>query len=525
MAATQLILEFEQALTGLVKLMKALRFYPEKHPSLENAIEEVMTAFGPMLKHQHKRAIQCSQTGFTLDDNPIGEKNPALPDLARLLVERRVNQLIFLPDLPISELMIFLQGLSTSAEEIYRIGGLPVFLRNHQVSTIWINESSLDGALHKRQQLAEELENTTIEIDDQRLDTTDTFSRSDLAQQLHLIIEQLSLEQHDDAYRLQIDKLLRISPQYFAETGPPGIMRILSLLLNHSQQKRRSRPQRSISAGAIDRLLTAPTGTLLCAQFKSTALSPQQYQRLQQLIVGLGIKIAPQLLAQMSKEEDGTVRKRLSTLLGRMGEPLLELLREMVHNNKWYVVRNAVTLLGNLRLEAGIEILTPLTRHSDPRVRRALIRALAMIGGKNSVPLLLTLTRDQNVTLRRPAVKALGATRCAEAVRPLLSIAQKFDPFGRKTELRSDAISALGVLNPKEALVPLLALAKRPNLLHLQRLEELRAEIILTLGKLGNKELDSALKKWQKSPHAVVQRAAELSSANLAKRYDHPTTD
>ncbi len=524
MADNQQTLEIEQALTGLVKLMKALRFYPKGHPSLLTTIDECMTSFVPMLARPENQAIQVSQTGFALGDQKIGEKNPALPDLAHQLAERRVNQLIFLPDLPTEEILILLEGLITPADEIYRIGGLPAFLKNNQIETIWLNESSLDSALQKRQQLGEEITQAEPDLENGLLDLPPR-EKSDLAQPLRKIIKQLNHEQQDDAYRSLIDQLLQLAPAYFDQIGPPGLLRILPLLLIQSQQEEHNRTQRSIAAEALERLLTEKTVSLLLEQFKRTSLTPQQFQRLQNFTLSLGTRLAPQLLALLSKEEDSTVRKLLSTLLGRMGEPLLDLLQEMTRSDKWYVVRNAITLLGDLRLEAGLNTLDVLTAHPDQRVRRALIRSLAMIGGKKAVAPLVKLTKDPVKALRRPAVKALGATKSTEAVQPLLKIAQSFDLFGSQAEIRSDAVATLGILSKREAIMPLLALAKRPNLLRLQRQEALRAEIILTLGKLGDQKLKPDFTKWRKSSYAMVQRAAELSLTSLIKKHDNNSTN
>lgn len=515
MADNQQILEIEQALTALVKLIKALRFYPKGHPTLQAAISECMASFLPMLNRKDSRPIQASQTGFIHAERKIGVKNPALPDLAHMLAERRVNQLIFLPDLLPEELLTLLDGLTTPAEEIYRIGGLPVFLRDHQITTIWLNESSLNGALQKRQQLAEDIQQAAEEDVQPAAAQAD---KPDLEQQLREITEQLNTELQDDGYRRQLDKLLQLAPLYFSQSGPPGVLRILPLLLNQSQQEERNSSQRGMAASALDRLLTEQIVDLLLEQLKQTSLTPQQFQRLQNFTVALGVRVAPQLLSLMTEEENSIVRKRLSTLLAKMGEPLLDLLREMVHNSKWYVVRNVVSLLGDLRLDAGIDILDGLTTHRDQHVRRTLIRSLAMIGGKKSVAPLVKLTRDPVTALRRPAVKALGATQDGAAVLPLLKITQCFDPLGRKIDIRSDAVAALSLLGKQEAVAPLRALAKHPNLLRLKRLEEFRAKIILALAKLAGKELESDFHLWRKSRHGAVQRAAELGLTALMKK-------
>jgi len=517
-------LEIEEALTGLVKLMKALRFYPEGHPSLQKAIDESSATLQPMLRHQDNRPLQINQSGFSLGDNRIGETNPALPDLARLLAERRVNRLIFLPDLNTQELRVLLEGLSTPAEEIYSSGGLPRYLHERQVKTIWLNESSLEEALKKREEQENEAEEAEPAEED-FLPNQVELERSDLAQQLREIIDLLNTELQDDAYKTQLDKLLHLAPNYFEKTGSPAILRILTLLLSHHQQQDRSTAQRNLANKAIEHLLTEQIATQLLNQFRHQTLSPQQFQRLQKVIVLLGTRIAPFLLNEMASEEDSAIRKHFAMLLGKMGEPLLDLLRETVHSNKWFVARNAVALLGDLRLETGIPILASLTRHEDQRVRRALIRSLAMIGGDKAVEPLSQLTNDPTAGLRRPAVKALGATKSAAAVQPLLAIAQRFDPLARQVDIRRDAVEALGMLGDQAAIQPLLVQARRPNLLRLRSLEELRAEIILTLSKLGGEQLETELEKWRHSPHGTVQRAAEQSLANLTKKFDDPATD
>lgn len=522
MTDNQQTLEIEQALTGMVKLMKAMRFYPEGHPSLQSVTEDCMTGFTALLMRPDNQAIQSNQSGFSLGDVKIGEQNPALPDLAHLLAERRVNQLIFLPGLPAHELLTFLQGLATPAEEIYSLGGLPIFLKDRKVASIWLNESSLDSAHRKRQELTAEIEQA--EATEEQTPSV-PIEKIDLRQQLREVMGLLNSDLQDDTYRQQVDKLLQLAPLYFEQSGVPGTLRILPLLLIQSQQEERSPEQRQLASAALDRLLSVEIASLILAQFKEITLNTQQFQRLQKLIVALGMRIAPQLLTLMSKEEDATVRKRLNTLLGKMGEPLLGLLQEMLSSDQWYIVRNAVTLIGDLRLDAGLNALVEVTKHPDQRVRRTLIRSLSMIGGKKSVAPLLKLTQDPVTTLRRPAVKALGATRSLEAVKPLLKIAQTFDPFAQQVEIRSDAVAALGTLGMKEAIFPLLALARRPNLLRLRQLEEFRAEIILALGKLGDKNLDAALRRWQKSPHGVVQRATELSLTTLLKKHDNATSN
>jgi hypothetical protein len=517
-----LISHIEQALTGLARLIKARRFYPQGHPSLQLVVQETMQAFMPLLKSAQPPVIHVKQDGFFFEQQKVGEKSATLPDLALMMAERRVNQLLFLTDLPQHELLALIDGLNTPADAIYQRGGLPNVLSEQQVGSIWLNENSLDSALKKRQKMtaATDEKNTHSSAQIQAEKLIVETEKTALTQQLQEIIVELETDLNDEKYQRLLEKLLTLAPAYFEQSKVAGMLRILPLLLTQSEQEHRSPAQRQMAGKTLGLLLTEANIHAILGQFRQTMLTPGQFSRLQSFVVALKLRIAPAMLNQLSREEDGKVRKRLTFLLSKMGEPLIALLRDHTDSPQWYVVRNSVILLGELRLDSGIGILEKQCNHPDQRVRRAVIRSLAMIGGQQTLAPLMRMTYDPEPVLCRLAVKALGATRSAAAVKPLLVIARQFDPFGRKVELRKDAVAALGTLGEASALKPLIKLGKRMNLLGLRRLEELRAEIILTLGKLGDPSIIDDLRRWEKSSHGSVQRAAEQSLILVAKKHD-----
>lgn len=522
MSDNLLISHIEQALNGLARLIKAQRFYPQGHPSLQIVVQETMQAFMPLLKCAQPPVIHVKQDGFFFEQQKVGEKSVTLPDLALMMAERRVNQLLFLADLPQHELLALIDGLNTPADAIYQRGGLPKVLSEQQVRSIWLNENSLGSALQKRREMsaAPNEKTTGVAARHQEAELAVDTEKTALTQQLQEIIVTLETDLSDETYQTLLEKLLKLSPAYFEQSRVAGMLRILPLLLLQSEQAQRSSAQQQMAGKALRQLLTESNIQAILGQFRQTLLTPGQFSRLQSFVVALKLRIAPAMLDQLSREEDGNVRKRLTFLLSKMGEPLIALLRDHTDSPQWYVVRNSVILLGELRLDSGIAILETQCNHPDQRVRRAVIRSLAMIGGQQTLAPLMRMTYDPEPVLCRLAVKALGATRSAAAVKPLLVIARQFDPFGRKVDLRKDAVAALGTLGEPSALKPLIKLGKRMNLLGLSRLEELRAEIILTLGKLGDPSIIDDLRHWEKSSHGSVQRAAEQSLILVTKKHD-----
>jgi HEAT repeat protein len=84
-------------------------------------------------------------------------------------------------------------------------------------------------------------------------------------------------------------------------------------------------------------------------------------------------------------------------------------LREALADPRWYVVRNAAALLGEMGvLEADVH-LAPLLEHADERLRVAGARALTRLGTPRALAALQARLDDEVPEVRRLAVAAHGA--------------------------------------------------------------------------------------------------------------------
>jgi hypothetical protein len=87
-------------------------------------------------------------------------------------------------------------------------------------------------------------------------------------------------------------------------------------------------------------------------------------------------------------------------------EPLMHLLRD----HRWFVVRNAAELLGELNATEADQELINTSRHSDVRVRRAATLALIRLGTPRAMHTMLHALQDKEAAVRRRAAIGLGAT-------------------------------------------------------------------------------------------------------------------
>jgi HEAT repeat protein len=83
--------------------------------------------------------------------------------------------------------------------------------------------------------------------------------------------------------------------------------------------------------------------------------------------------------------------------------------------DRWFVVRNAVLLLGSAGNPSVLASLAEAARHPSPEVRREVPDAIASAGGPAAVPHLVRMALQGEPDLRRHAVSSLGTLTGQEA--------------------------------------------------------------------------------------------------------------
>ena len=81
------------------------------------------------------------------------------------------------------------------------------------------------------------------------------------------------------------------------------------------------------------------------------------------------------LLDRLEKESDAKTRLFIIRQLGQM-QQAMELVRQRLNDDRWYVVRNACVVLGEMKDPELLDQLGPLLRHSHDRVQETVFQAI-----------------------------------------------------------------------------------------------------------------------------------------------------
>lgn len=199
----------------------------------------------------------------------------------------------------------------------------------------------------------------------------------------------------------------------------------------------------------------------------------------------VGDHVAGQLFEALSKDEDRAHRARLVRAIKAVGRPALQHLAKALASPRWYVVRNAVTILGDLTAVDLIDDIGATLKHDDARVRRAAARSLSRLGGLAAEGMLLEALPVNDAETQVEILHAIGALRVAGAV-PLLG---DFVRKKRATEdrVRERAIEALGHIGSEQAIPILTEVIRKKGLLATDT-PEMRAAAARALVTIGTEE-------------------------------------
>jgi HEAT repeat protein len=169
------------------------------------------------------------------------------------------------------------------------------------------------------------------------------------------------------------------------------------------------------------------------------------------------------LLDELARERDRGKRALLLRVLAEVARGHHRLVAKRLSDSRWYVARNAVTVLYRSGGQEAVPWLVEATHHRESAVRREAVRGLVAVAGPASLAELLLLATDPDQSVRTTLITSMGTLVEAEACRGLARLAVALREHGE----RRRALDALAAHPDPTALTVLRGLAtsrSRPRL-------------------------------------------------------------
>lgn len=207
-------------------------------------------------------------------------------------------------------------------------------------------------------------------------------------------------------------------------------------------------------------------------------------------------------LSAIVAHPDRMIRQRCLKVLSELGKPAMAISSEILRDEsnfyraegchelpdkKWFLVRNAIFVLGNLGDPEACHALRMRLSDPDTRVRREIVRALEKIQGDDAVDLLMILAEDTDISVREMAIITLGLLKRRDLALFFIDLLSRI-----KTEVSRiiNAIAQTGSGEARDFLVNLLENQEKLKSLSSGKasVDDIREMIIKGLEKLGDEK-------------------------------------
>jgi hypothetical protein len=222
-----------------------------------------------------------------------------------------------------------------------------------------------------------------------------------------------------------------------------------------------------------------------------------------------------QLLWMLGELQYFPARRMLCDLLQDKGRLRPDIISGAVYDHRWYLVRNAAHILGQIGTDKCVPGLKHATIHEDERVRWEATLSLCSINTRAANDALIPLLADESDRIRRGVAHHIGKSKVSSAQKALLSIVtDKQFKFCEPAEQR-EYLNALALAGDHEAFQCLKKMAGKRLLFGGETARRIRDFAFHALALREDDEVDVLLAKWSERSRRDLKA---LAQGALARR-------
>ncbi|EQB62652.1 MAG: HEAT-like protein repeat-containing protein [candidate division Zixibacteria bacterium RBG-1] len=510
----------------LVRALKTMYLYPQNNPIPQDFKKNLFAKFTNFLEHYDELILRLEQNQFVCDGEVIYQDPSIEEGIALVLHRDGVRQLAFSKGLTEVELYNFLDIL----KRLNRISS-----EDDSVTLLWEQDFShihylvvdsyidsyqpklletpaaenLEKLYYSEITLAETssqvssetqniLSNSEMSVIFNNLDTFDPDEMDEINKLLELdstysgadevvviLFEILAQEQELNEYHETVALLEKALDSFF------NLGNISSACLLVKKLKEEEQAQKLTSKTKADRLKAAMERAGDKERIYKLARLLNENKNIDMKLIKQYLEILPanaisSLIYLLGELNHFASRKAVCEVLEGFGASHLDLIANGIFDSRWFVVRNVVWVLGNLKTPKACDYLKRTLRHSDSRVRRESIVSLAKIGTPQAYDYLIAILPDPERKIRSLVLKALVAGKVKNAVNPLweMVLEKKFKEKG--PEEKKDVVEAIAAIGEEEGSLLLKKLIRKTNWFQKSYWRELKHLAIKALERYPN---------------------------------------
>lgn len=500
------IFDYATILIELNKAVKMHNFYPDGHPNFESALEKCFLQLRKCLDEQNEIKWNIDQKGFYISRTPV-PASPEIVAIAKKLFFRRIKEITFTTALTLREIKVFLSLFKLEPEDIQARGGVEAIFAENDIAGILLNEFKYEDIKRLKKELEEKKQGEKQEAAKEEKATAEPGEAEKAGEEeppppqeqtqdedLAVLIERIKTERDFLRYNDLSVRIKEKADIILVEKKLDDIFQILLMFLDHSSPSSTLNEQIKTVAG--ERLKSLINDDMISYLAARVGKKDEPLRiAVQHMLLSAGLESVNPLLDAIIAAPEAMMRRHLYNTLVLFGTTIRPHVEDRLNSSEWFVVRQMVSLLGDLGDPQSIDALIAAYRNPDPRVKKEVLKSLVKLKSPRTTEFLVRTLDEEDDSLVCQAIISLGMLKDSACIDVLGKIAVKREAFSEPPESTKEAIKALGIIGDRKAVPYLSNILFRKVWFGKKANEEARFLAAQSLGLISGPEAHGALKE------------------------------
>ncbi len=521
--------QIEGALTGLYRSVSAAQFYPPYHPQLREAVSQGYRAWRSAEADCRwtEPGLEYRAGGLWLGELRVGERNPAIASLARTFASHGIHRVRVRRPLSRDAFAYWAGLLASNPDALTDRGGIAgaweqgvysPFLEIRAARAVAGRESLRAGRPRDRgwgEGLPSGIEARVLSDPMVQARIAMLQSRSPRERRVLDLLLRLSREPDMARFLDILRRIARHAGEYLEEDRFREAYAVVLYLFREAQNMDAlgDADRRDYLLDTVRLLVRGEFLSWLIERVASDAES-QDAEAGAYVLRVVGERAVVPLINALVAEKRRLGRRRLVDVLVSIGPPVVPYAVRMLEDQRWFVVRNMVTVLGGIGTQEAIRAVLRISRDPDPRIRKEAARVLGRAAGPEVEDRIVELMEDPDPSVRLMAISAAGSLRTPVMMEALWDLYRAIPIRSSEWALKPAVLQAVGRSGLREAVPRVVEELRRKHWFHRRRWTEVRRAAIQALGDLGGPEAVAALEAVvEDDPSAELRAAARRALA------------
>lgn len=535
--------EIKDFLQSLIKAKKNLHLYPENNPIYIRTLDEVYNKLLSLFNGKESITLTFKQFDIYYDSELVYHNENKQESLALFFFKDGVRELTFKEGIPRDEFEEFMKIISSDFDRDLVDDDVVTLMWESDFRYIQyiVDDTVLLEDENYEERVTKQVLATSTEDDEILKAYEEAFGIKKAEtigivpltnDDLRNIVEQIENEPPDksDKMLILLFEMLHIADGHAEFEEITELMKsAIKYAVEHANLKAVINILKSIKEALEKRIF--PENILMYLKGVEYFCNSQIIAKSFGEVLDLGVEYDDDIITEFSEVLDKSSiphfvsilgqlnnissRKTVIKILTELGRKDIKLLARGMNDKKWYVVRNIIYILRQIKDRTVLEHLTRALYHRDKRVKKEAIRAIGELGDSSTVQPLRDCLNDEDEGIRINTIRALGGIESPLSRKILLEQVNN-NKFTEKTFTeKKQLLLALSRYRDREVVEVLIRLLKKRTFFKKTKNTETRAAAAFALGVMREMSAYEVLRKCLNDKNNLLRENAQMAIKRL----------